>query len=271
MDETSSAPGGAITARVLPLEGGCNFRDLGGYLTADSRPVRRGRLYRSGVMAYLTPADRRRLARLRVRTIVDLRRAVERAQEPTLWPDPGVRVLAHDDPRDRSALQGLSGEEPTTAAGVYAAMTGLYRSMPAWLAPRLRLLFEALEDGAVPLVFHCSAGKDRTGLAAALVLDLLGVAREDILADYALTNQAVDLEDFLARERSSRLGLADSSHPLLTLDHATRQPMLAADTDYLATALETITAEYGSTEDYLQDAVGVGPAARERIGELLLT
>ncbi|HYW03987.1 MAG TPA: tyrosine-protein phosphatase [Gammaproteobacteria bacterium] len=270
MNETPAAPDGATT-RVLPLEGGCNFRDLGGYRATDGRRVRPARLYRSGVMAYLTPADQQRLARIGVHTIVDLRRADERAQEPTRWPDPTVRVLAHDDPRDRSALQGLAGEQPATRAGMYVAMTGFYRSMPAWLAPRLRLLFEALAGGAVPLVFHCSAGKDRTGLAAALVLELLGVAREDILADYALTNQAVDLEAFLARERSARLGLSDSSHPLLTLEPEARRPMLNADADYLATALDTITAEYGSTEDYLRSVVGIGASERERICELLLT
>ncbi len=268
--QASSSSGTAPAARVLALEGGCNFRDLGGYTTVDGARLRTGRLFRSGVLAYLTPTDQARLGALGVRTIVDLRRRDEREQEPTRWPDRLVRVLSRDDPGDRSALQGLDGGQPRTAEDMRAAMSALYRGMPAWLGGRLTVLFRALAAGSLPLVFHCSAGKDRTGFAAALVLALLGVPRSTIVADYALTNQAVDFEAFLEAQRASRLGLSGSGHPLLTLEPEARQAMFRADTEYLESAMQAISEEYGSIETYLRVALGVDAAQRERIREQLL-
>lgn len=256
--------------RVVALEGGCNFRDLGGYRTVDGRVVRHGRLFRSGVMAYFTAVDCRRVAELGIRTICDLRRAGERTNEPTGWAGESVRVLCYDDLRDRSAVSALAAPGTADPEGMRAAMLALYRGMPGWLKPRLASLFAALAAGEVPLLFHCSAGKDRTGLAAALLLELLGVPRETVLADYTFTNRAVDLERFVTEHRQAALGLADVDHPLLHVPAPARRALLKADADYLAAALAAIESEAGSVGAWLEAEVGVDAPTRERLRAMLL-
>ena len=256
-------------SRLIALEGGCNFRDLGGYETRDGRRVRQGHLYRSGVLAYFTPKDHETLSQLGIRAICDLRRNEERLHEPTKWPnETEVQFLHWDDELERTSTRKLYGG--LTSADTRAAMLELYHGMPLWLHSRLRGLFECVATGVVPMVFHCSAGKDRTGLAAALLLSVLGVQRDTILADYAVTNEAVDLEYFLRLRRKSALGLGSVKHPLLDMPEEVRGPMLRADTDYLATALAQIEREYRSVDAYLSEALGVNETLREKIRGLLL-
>lgn len=257
-------------SRLISLEGGCNFRDLGGYETTDGRRVRQGHLYRSGVLAYFTPRDHKTLSQLGIRAICDLRRDEERLHEPTKWPNAtDVELLHWDDERDHTSTSKLYGKR--TSADTRAAMLELYRGMPLWLDLRLRGLFECVAAGGVPMLFHCSAGKDRTGLAAALLLSVLGVPRDTILADYAMTNEAVDLEQFLQLRRKSALGLGSLKHPLLEMPEEARGPMLRADTDYLAAALAQIESEYRSVDSYLSEALGVNETQREQLKGLLLT
>lgn len=253
---------------LIALEGGCNFRDLGGYGTVDGRAVRRGQLYRSGVLSYLTSADNALLAGLGIGAICDLRREHERWSEPTCWPDAGVDKLAWDDERDISMVSGLSGVR--SAEQARAGMLALYQHMPTWLAPRLRGLFQYLAQRPVPMLFHCAAGKDRTGLAAALLLTVVGVSRETILADYLATNQAVDLEHFISHNRSGNLGLATSTHPIFSVPEAARRVLLRADPEFLAAAFASIEAGPGGMQGYLSDALGVDQGMQELLVERLL-
>lgn len=254
--------------RTLNLEAGCNFRDLGGYLTHDGRRIRPGLLFRSGVMSYLTPRDRERVSSLGIRAICDLRRPKERQTEPSHWPDASIRVLCWDqgpDPTSSNLSQCRTPEEAREA------MIELYRAMPLSLEPRLRGTFQCLAEGNVPLIFHCAAGKDRTGLAAALILHALGVPRETILEDYRLTNQAVNLEQFLAEHRHAGLGLGNPSHPLVVLPREVRQLMMAAHDSYLETALARIEKDHQSIDDYLEAKLGVDHHQRNAIRERVLT
>lgn len=257
--------------RILDLEAGCNFRDLGGYATHDGRRIRSGLLFRSGVMTYFTPRDRERVAGLGIRAICDLRRPLERETEPSHWPDDSIRVLFWDQrPAATTSDEGSMGLCRTPEAA-REAMSRLYHDMPLWLEPRLQGVFQCLAEGNVPLVFHCAAGKDRTGLAAALVLHAVGVPRETILEDYRLTNEAVNLEQFLTEHRSAGLGLNDPSHPLVVLPEDVRRLLLAADDSYLETALIRIEEEYESIDNYLEARLGVDRQQREAIKELVLT
>lgn len=258
-----------LATRLLPLEGGCNFRDLGGYVTVDGRRIQTGKLYRSGVMSYFTPADHATLSALGVHTICDLRRDSERNSEPTAWPVE-VNLVAWDEEDAMEKRGELSWRTSSDVEQAREVMRQTYRTMPNWLHSRLKGLFELLANNSVPLVFHCAAGKDRTGLSAALILHCLGVPRDTIYRDYELTNHAVDLGAFLQHHRSARLGLSRDRQALTTMDQTLRQAILRADRDYLAAGLQQIEQDHGSLDDYLRHALGVSDAARAEICHNLL-
>lgn len=191
------APGAEIA-----LEGAVNFRELGGYPAADGRNVKYGLLYRGGNLdALQNPADQQTLQSWHLRSILDLRSAGEYAQHP----DPAVpgaeyrRVcamrMADGTEMDFSStgIERLAEEKAAfeKAAGHpvhdYDWFSVLYRQMP-FGNPAYHELFTLMEQRQAPLLFHCTCGKDRTGIAAMLILLALGVSRETALADYMLTN-----------------------------------------------------------------------------------
>lgn len=256
--------------RVLKLEGGCNLRDLGGYRSVDGRAVKPGQLYRSGVMAYFSEADKRQLSELGIRVICDLRRADERSEEPTQWPDASVKIFTADESADIESQGELAWQDIASSEQVRQVMIDLYRNMPAWLEHRLRGVFDYLGRGHVPLLFHCSAGKDRTGLTAALILHTLGVERATILADYAYTNEAVDLQQFFLKHKKFSGGLTDEEHPTMKMPADVRRALMSADEAYLQAALQQIETEYQSIDNFLHERFGVTAELRDHIRSLTL-
>ena len=234
--------------RVLSFEGGRNFRDMGGYPTRDGRRLKWRRLYRSGSMAALTPADYDRLARLGVRAVVDLRTTYERQAYPTDWARiPDLSYWARDHDASFGDLRALfASEAPTPGAG-RAAMVAIYRELPFEQAPAYRELFRRLAGGETPLIFNCSAGKDRTGVAACLVLSALGVDSETILEDYLLTNTAYD----------HRTVGGDPWSLAARLPPEMVDAVMSVEAAYLQAALEAIEAAHGSVGGYLGEALGV--------------
>lgn len=248
---------------LLPLEGGFNLRDMGGYATEDGRTVRRGMLFRSGVMSLLTEADEAHLAGLGIATVCDLRRLGERQRDPTRWCEPAGTLYWSRDYSESSGVLGelLRGGVPT-ADRMRAMMIDLYREILVDHAPSYRFLFERLASGHVPLLFNCSAGKDRTGVGAALILLALGVPRAAIVEDYLLTNRFADFDRLLAAGRAGAERYSD-------LDPAVLGPLFAADADYLDTAFDSLDRDHGGVDAYLA-AIGVDAAAKARLHELLL-
>lgn len=246
--------------RHLPLSGGCNFRDLGGYRTPHGMRVRWGQVFRSGVLDGLSEADHAVLAPLGVQSVIDLRTDGERALRPSRLP--GAWPAA---PWARS--HGSSGGNhqrvvlETTADEMRASMVKVYRRMPFEQADAYREIFQRIADGALPLLFHCHGGKDRTGVVAALLLDLLGVPRPVVMHDYALTNQC------LARDRRTLGG--DAQHAMPD-DEAVRAPMMTADPAYLAQTFAKLEKDFGSVEGYLDQHLGIGATVRAAIGARLL-
>lgn len=261
-----------LRRRVLPLRGTCNFRDIGGYVARDGRTVRWGRVYRTGVLSYLGEDDQDALRTLRVRAICDLRRAGERRREPTRWPgkDDLPRELYWADGADAPAIRDFTAGRPYTAAGMFDAMIDMYRALPAWMGSRIGGLFECIADDHVPLIVHCAAGKDRTGIAVAVLLNTLGIPWETILEDYLLTNQVANFEVFMRARRDTQLGVTDSEHPLLAMPASMRQVLFSADTAFLQAAKDEIDRRYGGLDAYLERAAGVAPALQERARQALL-
>jgi protein-tyrosine phosphatase len=267
---TATAPTAAYD-RLLPLEGGSNFRDLGGYFTVDGRQVRRGLLFRSGVMTGLTPADQDYLAAFGFQRIIDLRSSEERALYPNRWAAArGIELVAHDYSM-REIVERMVGDD-----GQPRGMGELYRGFPYQLEPQLKLFFDELLADNVPLVVNCSAGQDRTGFSAALLLLALGVPREVVMQDYLVSTRYrrpevergdVDLaaaaeDNFFAQLmlRYSEGDQARAAQPLLTEDGV----------PFLRFALDQVEQDFGSVEAYLDERIGVDAADRERLRERFL-
>lgn len=226
-----------VAERFLPLQGGRNFRDLGGYLAADGRMVRWGRIYRSGSMVGLTEWDYEYLSHLGVRVICDLRSTSERATEPTKWAGP--QVLSRDYDIDMDRYRRDLGAQPTEES-TRTAMVRNYERLPYEQAEMYAKILTELAAGRAPLTLNCSAGKDRTGLAAALILSALDVPRSTIFADYLLSNEA----------------------------RARTQGQVAAV--YLKTAFATIEKNEGSVSAYFDQRLGLSAADIQRLREQYL-
>jgi len=229
---------------ILKLDGGRNFRDLGGHATTDGRRVRAGQLYRSGAPVGLTPDDRRRLDALGLRRIVDFRSVEERAREPGSWPVPAdaeVLEWAYSlTPDDYSDLM----RPDATAPELDDLMRRYYREMPYRFTAAYTALFAALVAGHAPLAFHCAAGKDRTGVAAALLLTALGVPRDRVIEDYLVSNEMLDPE---------RLGRPSHMPPALF------NLIARVDRTWIEASFAQIETSHGSVESFIERELRVAP------------
>lgn len=247
-----------VSNRLLPLESGRNFRDMGGYQTADGQRVKWGELYRSGVMHELTPADYDYLSDLGIKVVCDLRTAQERNAEPTQWAAGEADYLFFPDPAgdDPAGFMSVFQSPDVTPEKVRDAMAGGYAAMAKEQAPAYREMFARLAAGEVPLAFNCSAGKDRTGIGAALILTALGVPEDTVIADYALSETYVDyMKEFAG---SGAKIPQDSPYAFLAqLPPEVVAPLMRSDPYYLETALADLKAEHGSVIGFIQEELGV--------------
>lgn len=250
--------------RLLPLDGAFNLRDLGGYPTLSGGHVRTGRLFRSGTMALLTEGDGQRLADLGITTVCDFRRQDERALEPTRWAVAhGVHVIARDYPESSGVLLDLLKQPDADAAAMRQAMINLYREIPYDHVPSYKSMFDRLLDGQVPLLFNCSAGKDRTGVAAALILHALDVPRDLIFQDYLLTANYADFNRLLHRRKGVIAKLALTSPDIVA-------PVLEVDRAYLQSLFDALESRHGDVDTYLSEMLGVRGTERARLRALLV-
>ncbi|MFN3931966.1 MAG: tyrosine-protein phosphatase [Brevundimonas sp.] len=257
-----------MTDRLHRFDALDNFRDYGDYASAAGRRIAGGRLFRSAHHARASEADLERLAELGLAAVVDLRRPGERRDQPSRRP-PGFAGLViesdHDDGREAPHITFLKTADLTIDAG-RRFMTDTYRELafdPAHLDLFTRYL-RSLGEADGPVLIHCAAGKDRTGLLAALTHHLLGVHRDDMVGDYLLTNAAVDLAGRapgIARQLETMTG-----RPVA---HDAVVAFLGVEPVYLDTAMAEIAARHGSVDGYLAQALGVDAALRDRIGERL--
>lgn len=257
--------------RVVRLGTLGNLRDLGGYAAQDGRTLRWGVLFRSGALERADAHDRAYLSTLGVRVACDLRVESERRQRPSAWLTAGREQRSWPGPEDRRIADVWQGGYPDTVAGMRAKMIAIYQAIPFWLASRLRGLFACLVSAELPLVFHCSLGKDRSGVAAALILSALAVPEETIFADYLLSNEVLELDRQTAEWMQQTPPAPGSVHPFGKLPQEVRRALLQVDADYLRAALAEIQRRHGSVERYLESELGVGPAERAVLAQTLLS
>jgi len=254
--------------RHIDFEGVENFRDFGGYDTASGRSLKRNLLFRSANHARATDEDLAAMAALGIRVVVDLRRKNEREREPSRrWTSFDAAVIDNDLDGEHQDWLEFVKDSDLSPAWFHAHSLDYYRSAP--LETRhldlFTRYFQALAATDGPVLVHCAAGKDRTGLICAFTHHIAGVHRDDLLADYMLTND----EDRIARRAG--LFVAWASELLgRPLSDAAARTALSVHPDYLDTAIAAIDAAYGSLDVYLEKALGVDQALREKIQAQIL-
>jgi protein-tyrosine phosphatase len=253
--------------RLVALEGAMNFRDLGGYAGLDGRTVRWGRVFRSDALHALTEADLSVIADLGLRSVFDLRWSHERERQPTAIPTAhGMRslhLMVGDDPdltnQPELMDQILDGSLPEADDGFMAEMyADMLRDGAATFG---RLLTHLAEDDWLPALFHCTAGKDRTGISAALLLTVLGVDEDVILDDYELSTK------YRSNTRIEEL------RPMIEaagVDVEKVRPFLSARRPVMAATLGHLRDDHGGVEHYLLGPAGMSPATLDRLRDLLL-
>ena len=246
-----------------------NFRDVGGKTAEDGRTFGTGQVYRSGTLTHLVDADHDIIDTLKIRTICDLRQQRERDHEPTRWRDENVTMLNWDyKSLTQQLLQDLGGPDATPETA-REGMEKFYRRLPYALSMAIRDIFKTLAEGGTPLLFHCAAGKDRTGVVAGLLLEVLGIPREVNLADYARTAELIDYEAVLRSDPSAHLGLGDDGFSVRMLKKEVRMVLLSSDPRFLSATFDHIASEADSVEEFLAYHIGVDrayfPAVRERL------
>ncbi len=237
--------------RPVALTRASNVRDLGGWPAQGGR-VRFGCVYRAAALSGLTPEDAGTLSALGIRTVCDLRGRAERAAAPPRLDDLTIQSLPIE-PSVGASLRDILATRAATGEDVLTLLHKAYTAYALDWAHCYRAIFDVLLRDDGPLLFHCSAGKDRTGFGAALILTALGVPREAVMADYLASNRLWRGEADIAA------GLPPDIATKLLLVHA----------ELLDTAFAAIESE-GGFDRYAQRRLGLDAARRHRLRERLI-
>jgi len=240
--------------RVWRLEGASNFRDLGGYPGHEGRPVRWRRLFRSDHLSALTGPDQAALQALGLAKVLDFRGQAERAAAPQALPGVPQHSLAIEPTVSLRIHELIAAGQPVTGPVAAGLMRDLYRALVNDQSQRFSEFFDHLLRADGPVVFHCTAGKDRTGFAAALVLLALGVHRDLVRQDYLLTNEIY-------------------RQPALPGDDALAEALAVVwrvEDGFLDAALQAVDADHGGLERYLAQRLGLSRAALDTLARRYL-
>ena len=245
-----------------------NFRDIGGLPTADGGRVRSGILFRSEGPASFFEDHHAELSDLGFRSVADLRSTIERDAAPHGWCGPDCRMLDLDmntDLRAQGEEMWMSlGREPTAARAI-EVMTHNYGLMPQAFLPHLSRMVDALLAQDTPMLVHCTAGKDRTGVVVALFLELLAVPRPVIIEDYRKSDifgQNLRVSGHLKRDLQKTFGFVPPDDMVAIL--------IGVQDDFLLSALDMVATRWGGIEGYFE-AAGVDAERRAALRQLLAT
>lgn len=260
-----------VAERLLPLQGGRNFRDLGGYRAADGRQVRWGKIYRSGVMSGLTAADMKYLSGLGIEVICDLRSNQERAAEPTPFLKVEETRVAATDYDMASSMNAMY--RATNRAEAVQAFAEANIQFIDMLTPQYTDMFDHLVRRETPLAMNCSAGKDRTGMGSALVLSVLGVPRQTVIADYALT-QTYSPPSMYTRQVKTGAPMsgvsASQAKAFGGMPPEVLNVLMGSDPDVMRIALKTVDDKFGGPVALAKARFGLTDAKVARLRETYL-
>jgi len=264
----SRRPAGVtVGQRLVALEGTLNMRDLGGYPTDDGRCTRWGRAYRADGLDRLSDADHEVWADLGIAVVCDLRHDDELERAPSRLPEQVRSVRAPIGPTGGEADSAYRDYTERLWSGELADITvddmvAIYTTMLDERADAFGTVFGAIADDAnQPLVFHCTAGKDRTGVTAALLLSAMGVADDVVVADYALTD----------RYRTPvRLAEIEPELSVLGLELERVRPLFSAQAPVMAGTLAWLHEEHGGAAAFLAERVGLSPSDLDALRASLL-
>lgn len=254
------------TSRKRPFQGVRNFRDFGGYTGARGRRMASGRFFRSAHHALASDADLDAMAALGIGAIVDLRRPEERTRFPSRrWPGFSAAVIEnHDDDEGagKESWHGFMAEWDLSPEGIRDYHHRYYERAPT--LPRLHDLyaryFRAVADSEGPIVVHCAAGKDRTGIICALTHTLAGVHRDDMIADFLMTNDPA-VFDVHAPLWQAEIAKERGRAPSMETMHVA----MGVHESYLERAFQVIDETYGGVDRYLENVLGIDTATRTAI------
>jgi protein-tyrosine phosphatase len=246
------------SSRELSLAGAVNFRDLGGYSTTDFRRIDMRRVYRAGDISKLTDEDMEELKRRKIYTVIDFRGDEEAAAHPDRLL-PGADYLRLSAGSDKAADWGTFVEGYASGKDVMIAFYSDVSVFKDRYRPFFRKLLTAPDTSAV--VFHCSAGKDRTGIAAALFLYALEVPMETIIADYVASNHYRKSEneetiEYLVNEQG--------------FDRKMATELMEASPLYLEAAMNALKRRYGSIDSFMYKELGLDEIAKMKLREKFL-
>jgi len=257
-----------VRRRHIVLDGAHNFRDLGGYATEDGHTVRWGLFYRSDDLSELSDADLARLRGLGIKLVCDFRSPAEKASEPDRLPSENPPAMLELPILDESFSPAALREKITSGdlgdTDLRQMMIEANRLFATRYAPRYAAMFERLlQPGQLPALVHCTAGKDRTGFAAAVVLRTLGVPEETVYEDFLLTNHytAAQIERPLWIIRLVSLFRTDPEQV---------RPVLGVERAYLEAAFSEIQRQYGGFDAYRREALGLDDAETAAFRQLAL-
>ena len=241
--------------RKLPFTGAHNFRDLGGYKTEDGRALKWGKIYRSYDLYLLTYEDLKYLSRLNIKSVVDFRSDEERESEPDrLNPDMTQVLLPikfQPEELDDETLKNLMKNLTFGTLDSSNLLRDFNIVIVKDFATEYKKFFRhVIENNAEPIVFHCTAGKDRAGFASAMILTVLGVPREKVIEDYLLTNTYV--KDHVDSEM-----LEIELKTFFRADTDNLRKINLVEERYIQAAFDTIDSEWGGMDNYISGALGL--------------
>ena len=236
--------------RLLPMDGAHNTRELGGYKTTDGKSVKWGMLYRSDKLSDISDTDQTYLQDLGIKKIIDFRSKEEKEEDPDIIPK-GIDYIEMPisvDGAMRSKIEAvLKGE---TNKDVKSFLIDANKEFVSNYTDVYEDFLRNLIDDDGPTLFHCTAGKDRAGFAAAITLIALGVSKEDVINDYMKTNQ-------FTKERIEEIIGQIELMTLYQTDAEILRPLLGVEREYIETAFQTAEEKYGSLENFIRDGLNI--------------
>ncbi len=250
--------------RKILLDGTSNTRELGGYKTKDGKSLKWGVLYRSDKLSELTDPDQKYLTQLGIKTVIDFRSEEEKQNEPDQVPsnlkyiEMPIEADGAIRPKVEAILKGDLNED------VGAILVETNKEFISDFSGVFKSFIESLVENQEPTLFHCTAGKDRAGFAAALVLLAVGVPEEIVIEDYMKTNKYTEetIQDYINKINLYSLGNVDAE---------ILRPLLGVEERFIRAALDEIKLNYGNIESFIKDGLEIPDESIVELKNFLLT